>query len=378
LYEAPAVVTAVGLVTTEVNVQIEFLCPTDSGLSAFPFDEYDCSIQLKSPNGISLDASHGFDLLKSDRHFYTTIDIEVTPDQDAVFYELRFKRRRFTAYVRLILPAVLINLVGFMAFWIPEASDAVALGITSLLCSLAFRETVEMPDTSEVTWTEVFMMVNISYQALVMLIIWASYGSRHTARFLNGMCRCLHPVQLTRAAKSFTVKKSTSFGPGYNHDGIPLNDIAADDSAHPSASTNDENHDSSKNERVSFDVTDGLMNFQSSHRSIKFGDEEAKEEANDGVPSSPKSALRQRGVVDPPIESTRRKRFDEDEYLKVRKAKFSLQRGSSIANLAGKISAAVISHLDSDTNVDWIGRWIIVPTYFVIMATLLSTGWGFT
>merc|ERR1719491_1541826 len=76
LYEAPAVVTAVGLVTTEVNVQIEFLCPTDSGLSAFLFDKYDCSIQLKSPNGISLDTSHGFDLLKSDRHFYTTIDIE--------------------------------------------------------------------------------------------------------------------------------------------------------------------------------------------------------------------------------------------------------------------------------------------------------------
>ena len=28
-------------------------------------------------------------------------------------------------------------------------------------------------------------------------------------------------------------------------------------------------------------------------------------------------------------------------------------------------------------NVDWIGRWIVVPSYIIIMGTLVGTGWGY-
>ena len=28
-------------------------------------------------------------------------------------------------------------------------------------------------------------------------------------------------------------------------------------------------------------------------------------------------------------------------------------------------------------NVDWIGRWFVVPSYFIVMMTLLFGGWGF-
>eukprot|EP00977_Amphora_coffeiformis_P003025 scaffold574_cov190-Amphora_coffeaeformis.AAC.15 len=39
-------------------------------------------------------------------------------------------------------PYLLINIIGFMAFWIPEQAESVTIGVTSLLCALALCETV--------------------------------------------------------------------------------------------------------------------------------------------------------------------------------------------------------------------------------------------
>merc|ERR1712232_254017 len=43
-----------------------------------------------------------------------------------------------------------------------------------------------------------------------------------------------------------------------------------------------------------------------------------------------------------------------------------------------KWEAGEADEVDYGTNVDWIGRWIIVPSYIIVMGTLLTTGWGFT
>lgn len=64
--------------------------------------------------------------------------------------------------------------MGFLSFWITSATDSVALGITTLLCSLALRETVTFPDVAYLTWMEVF----VNFRALSFSFIIAIFWSR--------------------------------------------------------------------------------------------------------------------------------------------------------------------------------------------------------
>ena len=179
LYVAQAVINSQGMVVMESNIYAEFLCETTADLPSFPFDVYECDIELGAPKGVRLDQSYGFEVTSSDPHFKTETSYEMdtdrteekkeipppgTVDQDpagsqghsTAFFELRFERKPFTAWVRLIIPAILINFIGFISFWIDEVQESVALGVTAFLCSLAFRDTVELPDTADVTWTGMF------------------------------------------------------------------------------------------------------------------------------------------------------------------------------------------------------------------------------
>jgi len=118
LYRGPAMARPDGTVTVATHVVVDFLCSTTDSLEAFPFDNYDCEIVLGAPHGIRLDAIFGFDLEDSDENFNTTYSVDESPQSaQTVVYMLRFERKLFTAYLRLIVPAVLINFVGFMAFW---------------------------------------------------------------------------------------------------------------------------------------------------------------------------------------------------------------------------------------------------------------------
>ena len=80
------------------------------------------------------------------------------------------------------MPAILLNLVGFIAFWIPAPEDSIALGVTALLCTLALRVSVDMPDTSDVTWSELFMTINVSYQALVCFFSFLDFNGSISRR----------------------------------------------------------------------------------------------------------------------------------------------------------------------------------------------------
>jgi len=268
LFLSPAVVNYGGEVVMEANLKAEFLCSTGEGLRAFPFETYNCSIDLGASQGVILNQKYGFEVVESDSHFIT--DTSTVMDEEEFgstgYYQLVFERRPFTGYVRLVIPALLINMIGFMAFWIPELPESVALGITSLLCSLAFRGTVEMPDTADVTWTEVFMLINVAYQACVLLIIWFSYSKTNVAR--NMFRRCIYPKKQVAKAEKVpdTIDTDSS---------APLN---------VSPQTADLNN--------------------------------TKEESSG----------------------------DKDEGL---------------------------------ADMDWIGRWFVVPSYIIVMATLLFQGWGF-
>ena len=48
-----------------------------------------------------------------------------------------FERKTFGWWLRLIVPAILINAIGFISFWIDNASESIALG--SMDCNGSLR-----------------------------------------------------------------------------------------------------------------------------------------------------------------------------------------------------------------------------------------------
>ena len=44
-------------------------------------------------------------------------------------------------------------------------------------CTLALRETVELPDKSEFTWVEIFLLMNIVFQGLVLVLSFCDYST---------------------------------------------------------------------------------------------------------------------------------------------------------------------------------------------------------
>lgn len=495
LYVGPAVVNFDGQIVMESNVVAEFLCSTTEDLRSFPFDSYTCSMDLGAPKGITLDQKFGFHLIESDPHFATDTSTAVGinnneeygeddgSDQSShghtVYFQLYFKRRPFTAYVRLILPAILINLVGFMAFWIPEVPESVALGVTSLLCSLAFRETVDMPDTADVTWTEVFVMINISYQASVMLIIWISYGSAWTtSTYRKGSALTSSWIDMfkskKRARKSLkdlqnkaarrALKKRMEI---VDENDIPLNDIVGDSqhaNRRPSGRTLNKYTSSHKlaTQQSSHNIT-----TQPSSRNLNSGnpdDYRASAIMASGMAKSSRTVqtLRQRNQQKPGlggIPSATEADYEDEEIMipaetgYAQAVDYDYDKAADIGT-TGDYGTSVYgdyAHLeygaattegspptqeqslvasgynsgngyapgdeaDDDTydtdaeqaaiaaekarihrarnrkrnkndwdpnedgpppNVDWIGRWFVVPSYFIVMMTLLFGGWGF-
>ncbi|CAB9523168.1 receptor subunit beta-type acr [Seminavis robusta] len=442
LYTAPAIITHTGKVTMRQNMMAEFLCSTTEDLRSFPFDIYSCAIVLGAPASITLDYKYGFEVIEVDPHFTTTtatsLDEEVgTPDppgarSEFVYYQMIFERRPFIAYVRLILPAVLINMVGFMAFWIPEMQESVALGITSLLCSLTFRETVEMPDTADVTWTEVFMMLNVSYQASVMFIIWCSYGhSNKVAAALDHFFGFIHPVKVFRwilqlpfltgryVAEKTIIKPANVQPRDYNQAvrpvqygvspttfmrrdkfgrsfmGLPQQQQQPQQYQQPIAEpmyTNDNTRDLVANE---------LYNSGNASLSSFAGDDH--ETANHTALRASthlRSQLRGMDTISgadgdeddwefhgasrhtrrlPPASADNLygdvdpNMYDNDNNNKDTKGNYNIN-ASKTNNPKGKKE---IKEPKDRVNVDWIGRWFIFTSYVIVTATLLATGWGF-
>ena len=324
--------------------------------------------------------------------------------------------------MRLILPAILINMVGFMTFWIESVAESIVLGVTSLLCCLAFRETVQVPETSDVTWTEVFMLVNISYQVSVLFIIWASYGrSKRVAMLLDRCCRKIHPQRvgdaiaktdlkeldvrqsvsamgrsLSKLKKSqLSVKRfdgtNTSPGPfiSSSERKVPQhspqgNKFTANSgnirtwnskTLNTSTSTSAKYCSSTMVPDTQQYGTSRLMAVQESQMETGYSDSEVVDEVypswqyesdvNENMHGKSKSQLVQN-------ERQEEQRLTDHElnqqYPKSRKDPYPEEEEEDSGNPESRAS----------TNVDWIGRWFIVPSYIVVMTTLILTGWGFT
>jgi len=495
LYQGPAIVTPDGTVVISTNMQAVFLCSTSYDLRGFPFDGCDCSIDLAAPTGIVLDSKFKFDIIECDPNYHYASSIaEDHGSENVIYYMLRFDRKSFAGWVRMITPGLLINLVGFMAFWIPSAEESIALGVTSLLCAITFRETVDIPETSGVTWAEAFMMINIAYQAAVMFIIWVSYSqNKFLARTLERILLYFHPQNMaSEFSKSTRMFQDSLMSEGaitYNKHGAPSKDYPVINTYSTSTiPSNDVPIAQAKSiHRPSVMVSDQQMLTVSEHamRDLQVlyeGDSEddssTRSEGSGGSfagdiyhmngsgrglngssrldkSGSGNTGVSKRGLDKKNVSFRNSRSFGSDTNTSSRQPPFSADSnkasqksvllgrpsfvkqysaGSSFfksyddnnhreedeVNLSSeswmkprneheklflanpqdkntkptqhpsekkeKSSGKDNNGHDNDNendmnephNVDWIGRWIIVPSYFIVMVTLLTTGWGYS
>ena len=300
-----------------------------------------------------------------------------------------------------------------MAFWIPEVPESVALGITSLLCSLAFRDTVEMPDTADVTWSEVFMMIGIGYQVSVMFIIWISYGASTFAKTINRFCNCIKPEQVqkqvVRAAKaSNTMRKSAkakrkqrkldktnSYIPSNDFvqsEGIPSNDYVSSDDGE-FCSDDDLGYIAEEYDEIVVEPEEGIVvvdpeiaesnpsNYGSTplrQRRTQFSNHTSRSAYNsslspENIEHVPAEDSLSFDELNKPEKQKRRSTLGMDDSFK---EKFR-QTFQHTFELFGFKNGGRLHYDESIMNVDWIGRWFVVPSYILLVLTLLVTGWGF-
>ena len=405
LYSSPATVLYTGYVTMISSLNVELLCSTTEGQRSYPFDQYNCTFELGGPPGVILDQSFGFQLIETDPHFETVpyFDLNETGTDNIVNYWIFFKRRPFTAYVRLIVPSILINFVGFMAFWIPDVAEKVALGVTALLCQLAFRDSVEMPDTSGMTWTETFVIINVVYQFAVLFIIWCSYSSKNRGSAALNRCmrRYIHPKHLKQSAiahgsvhfqrglgifQGLSAADQTKLIAALHDSGLlnpQISDMAegkASGSFPHAAPLRRRKQDNSISATSELDhywesrLSSSIQQLQSQINNTRNSFEQREirnarhPESNHSIQSLYEDeSMNFEDMVDP----------EESEDTPIQRVSKEIVRLIQAKNPDMVDPAKNLQEEDPGSNLDWVGRWYIVPSYIIVMATMIGHGWGF-
>merc|ERR1711965_28441 len=130
---------------------------------------------MSSGEFLIADNDDNYELEYKARDFYVRGGF-MDEEHTLVRFKFKFSHRPFGHYIRLIFPAVLLNMAGFLAFWVDGATDSLQLGITTLLCTLALRQTIEFPDTTYPTWLEGFMFINILFQFICVVLSVSEYS----------------------------------------------------------------------------------------------------------------------------------------------------------------------------------------------------------
>ncbi|KAH8073990.1 extracellular ligand-gated ion channel [Aureococcus anophagefferens] len=182
--DLPVEVSSSGRARMKSQIRTQLLC--DSDLIMLPFDVHKCEITFESTRQRVFEAMAHGDFLVADvddnyeiEYHATTTEVEggfMNERHSVVRFKFVFSHRPFGHYIRLIFPAALLNMVGFLAFWVDGATDSLELGITTLLCTLALRQTIEFPDTTYPTWLEGFMFINILFQFICVVLSVSEYS----------------------------------------------------------------------------------------------------------------------------------------------------------------------------------------------------------
>ena len=186
LTELPVQIDSNGRASMKQQVRSSLLC--DSDLIMLPFDVHNCELTFESTRRAEFEIMSSGEFLIADnddnyeleykaRDFYVRGGF-MDEEHTLVRFKFKFSHRPFGHYIRLIFPAVLLNMAGFLAFWVDGATDSLQLGITTLLCTLALRQTIDFPDTTYPTWLEGFMFINILFQFVCVVLSVSEYNEQ--------------------------------------------------------------------------------------------------------------------------------------------------------------------------------------------------------
>ena len=186
LTDLPVTVDADGRASWKSQIRTQLLC--DSDLIMLPFDTHACDFTFESTRTAAqeimvsgeflvADVDDNYELEYQARDFLVEGGF-MDEEHTLVRFKFKFTHRPFGHYIRLIFPAALLNLAGFLAFWVDGATDSLQLGITTLLCTLALRQTIEFPDTTYPTWLEGFMFINILFQFVCVVLSVSEYNEQ--------------------------------------------------------------------------------------------------------------------------------------------------------------------------------------------------------
>ncbi|CAB9525637.1 cholinergic receptor, nicotinic [Seminavis robusta] len=375
LHESLAMVSNDGKVRLETTMHAMFLCRTMEEIRRYPFEHYHCSMNLAGSMQLTLDDTIGFDVVQSDPHFETTISTMMSSNQQSasgiVYYKLAFQRRPFGVYVGVVLPGIVINMIGFMAFWIPGVEQSVALGIAALLCALTYRTALDIPDVASATWVEVFMMINISYLGSVMVIIWCSFGSSAIlGKYINKCCKPIHPKNVAKEAKSLAKSMSRTHSDEKTRVVERVvetpNDTKQATIGSQSMQRQGELHRNGNKAQelsaLSAHSADRIYDSDSHHKwnkasaALHHPEDPADSDLESDGPPRDDHNQQASGIEMNNGYRTKLKRFVSERVLG--KGEGTDQNGKS-------------------ANLDWIGRWFIVPSYIIVVSSLLIHGWGF-
>ena len=196
LRSTPCEVSCDGTVRWTRTFRVSSVC--DSALEMFPFDAHDCHLRIHADVPVSQ-----LELVVEQMHVgFSGHNYELSTSVGArgatsygralQLFNFHFDHKPFAYYIKLVFPVALLNFAGFLGFWMDSASDSVALGITTVLCTLALRETVEFPDAFYLTWIEIFVMINITVQTICLVLAIFKYHKK--TEYLIGKNMYSHPL----------------------------------------------------------------------------------------------------------------------------------------------------------------------------------------
>jgi hypothetical protein len=222
------------------------------------------------------------------------------------------------------------------------------------------------------------MIVNVTYQCSVMFIIWGSYGHQGVAKCCNKICIRVHPRRLFKKAKRAQKKVAMSVRSREN------SKMTLKTGHVPSIERARQKHGVEQSELTPLGNDD--IDIEVPADDVRDVDVDVDDFANESIDVDELGAKKDEEV--PSLRDMSSKsghssvRFDANGgALRQRRSNMNHNRAElGFHGIAGDYHAkdGTISTVYEDPNsVDWIGRWFIVPSYIVVMASLVFTGWGF-
>ncbi|XP_020604866.1 glycine receptor subunit alpha-2-like isoform X2 [Orbicella faveolata] len=170
-----------GLVSYSARITITAGCPMD--LSDYPIDEQTCDLELSSyaytENELDYNwaVGSGDDIVVKDKNLAELALTQAKAIKDCEYYadgthsklvaRFWFKRRLGYAFLQIYIPTIMLVVLSWLSFWIPEDSvpARVALGSTTVLSVVTFTGSFRssLPKVSYIKAVDVYFIASFTF-----------------------------------------------------------------------------------------------------------------------------------------------------------------------------------------------------------------------